>query len=359
MKYAVDNYYPQVALEPENLRDRNEGLPRPGKRYEDLTLGDYTYMNKPPVERGRLIPNEPWGVQAIKENLAEDPDWLAKQMIEAMREADKERKELLKTTLIPKLEAKMERAKSGATELVDSQGSTVIKSAEDEKFANMTEEELEKYKQKRNRDSWSKEGGSYQRKQAHQKLVGKDGLTDRERRQLKRYREELLEIDARWSPSGEPNFELTDDEKLVPKLWRGDLSMPDELIDFKCALDTINGVEGRMAYDMFQRMRAGFEAGGYVKNLGRVLLQEKRSASGHPAGSGPGLRISRRRRSISRGRWEGTTTGSSRSTSRGFDDEGADNSFITTDKNLARLRTDFATMPSRSLQVSHHHVKKG
>ena len=149
MKYAVDNYYPQVALEPENLRDRNKGLPRPGKRYEDLTLGDYTYMNKPPVERGRLIPNEPWGVQAIKENLAEDPDWLAKQMIEAMREADKERKELLKTTLIPKLEAKMERAKSGATELVDSQGSTVIKSAEDEKFANMTEEELEKYKQKR------------------------------------------------------------------------------------------------------------------------------------------------------------------------------------------------------------------
>ena len=265
MKYAVDNYYPQVALEPENLRDRNKGLPRPGKRYEDLTLGDYTYMNKAPVERGRLIPDEPWGVQAIKENLAEDPDWLAKQMIEATREADKERKELLKTTLIPKLEAKMERAKSGATELVDSQGSTVIKSAEDEKFANMTEEELEKYKLKREMQWRSKEGGTYQRKQAHQKFVGKDGLTDRERRQLKRYREELLEIDARWSPSGEPNFELTDDEKLVPRLWRGDLSLPDELIDLKCVLDSVNGVEGRLAYDMFQRMRAGFEAGGYVK----------------------------------------------------------------------------------------------
>ena len=42
-----------------------------------------------------------------------------------------------------------------------------------------------------------------------------------------------MEIDARWSPSGEPNFELTDDEKLVPRLWRGDLSLPDELIDLK------------------------------------------------------------------------------------------------------------------------------
>jgi ATP-dependent metalloprotease FtsH len=275
IEYAVKNYYPQITVEPENLRDRNEGLPRPGKDYKDLTLGDYVSTRKPQVERERLVPIEPWGVQAIKENLEEDPDWLAKQMIIAMREADKERLEELKTTLIPNLEAKVERAKSGATELVDSKGGTVIKSAIDDKFANMSEEEIEKYKAEKWDDWMSLEGGTYQRNAAQQKYVGKDGLTDRERRQLTRYNEEIEEIADRWTAAGEPTFDLSDDERMVPKLWRGDLSMSEELIELKSTLDTIEGVEGRMAYDMLQRVRAGFAAGGYVRTWDGFFYKEE------------------------------------------------------------------------------------
>ena len=140
----------------------------------------------------------------------------------------------------------MERAKSGATERGGCEGGRGSKWARGDKFANMSEEEIEKYKAEEWDDWMSLEGGTCQRNAAQQKYVGKDGLTDRERRQLTRYKQEIEEITERWTAAGAPTFDLSDDERMVRKLWRGDLSMSEELIELKATLAQTAGVEGRV-----------------------------------------------------------------------------------------------------------------
>ena len=135
-----------------------------GKEPDEITLGDYMpELAKEKHQRERLIPKEPWGVIAMKENLADDPDWLRKEHVRFTKVADDERLEELTTKLVPELEAKMAAAKfSSIPTESDIEAGAVV--GQDEGGAD--EEET---------------FTAYTRHGAHQK-VGKDGLTQAERR---------------------------------------------------------------------------------------------------------------------------------------------------------------------------------
>ena len=240
MRHAVENYYPQVGSGIENLRDRTGGKPN-GKEPDEITLGDYMpELAKEKHQRERLIPKEPWGVIAMKENLADDPDWLRKEHVRFTKVADDERLEELTTKLVPELEAKMTAAKfSSIPTESDIEAGAVV--GQDEGGAD--EEET---------------FTAYTRHGAHQK-VGKDGLTQAERRRLKSYRDEISAIREKWSGDG-----WTPDEETasLSPIWRKDLQKSEEELKL---IFQLGQREGEMAYEVLQDIKRDFEEGGYVR----------------------------------------------------------------------------------------------
>ena len=237
-RYAVEHYYPHATLDVADLRDRLDGKPY-GKERSELELGDWMpQLKKAPHLRGREVPDEPWGVIAMRENLAEDPDWLRKEHVRFTRAADDERLAELRDVLIPELEAKRAAAKFEALP---------------------TEEEALGAEAKRDAPAGpAAESKAYERHGAHQR-PGADGLTDAERRRLRAYEREVSAIEERWSGDGwEPDPNLCG----IPPLWRSDLAKDEEEMKLRFKLGP---VEGTMAYDMFQEVKRGFEAGGYVR----------------------------------------------------------------------------------------------
>jgi hypothetical protein len=245
-KHAVEKYYPQVSLEIPHHRDRLEGRPY-GKKREDVELVDYMpELKKPPHERFREIPQEPWSVIAMRENLAEDPDWLKKEFKRFTKAADDERLAELRDDLIPALEAKTKGARfAGMPSETDVAAGTAFIGAK----------ETTKQSKESERD-----GKTFMRSGAHQ-TVGSDGLTPRERRRLSSYRAELEAITNRWS---DPNNEWEPDpnDAAIPPLWRNNLDKTDEELSMRFRLGPDEGTE---AYELFQEIKAGFEAGGYVR----------------------------------------------------------------------------------------------
>ena len=245
-KHAVEKYYPQVSLEIPHHRDRLEGRPY-GKKREDVELVDYMpELKKPPHERFREIPQEPWSVIAMRENLAEDPDWLKKEFKRFTKAADDERLAELRDDLIPALEAKTKGARfAGMPSETDVAAGT----------ARLGDEEETKQSKESERD-----GLTFMRAGAHQ-TVGSDGLTPGERRRLRSYRAEFDAITNRWS---DPNNEWEPDpnDAVIPPLWRNDLDKTDEELSMRFRLGPDEGTE---AYLLFQEIKAGFEAGGYVR----------------------------------------------------------------------------------------------
>jgi hypothetical protein len=203
-------------------------------------------LKKPPHERFREIPQEPWSVIAMRENLAEDPDWLKKEFKRFTKAADDERLAELRDELIPALEAKTKGARfAGMPSETDVAAGT----------ARLGDEEETKQSKESERD-----GKTFMRGGAHQ-TVGSDGLTPRERRRLSSYRAELDAITNRWS---DPNNEWEPDsnDAAIPVLWRNDLDKTDEELSMRFRLGPDEGTE---AYELFQEIKAGFEAGGYVR----------------------------------------------------------------------------------------------
>jgi hypothetical protein len=248
-KHAVEKYYPQVSLEVPNHRDRLEGRPY-GKDRADVELVDYMpELKKPPHERFREIPEEPWSVIAMRENLAEDPDWLKKEFKRFTKAADDERLAELRDELIPALEAKTAGARfAGMPSETDvAQGAVRLDTDTDVREAKRSEKNHEK-------------GAVFRRDGAHQK-PGADGLTAAERRKLASYRAETEAIFARWS---DPTNEWEPDPKDadLPPLWRNNLQKSDEELSMRFKLGPDEGTE---TYELFQEIKAGFEAGGYVR----------------------------------------------------------------------------------------------
>lgn len=160
----------------------------------------------------------------MKENLKEDPDWLKKEFIRFTCESDEERIKEINDELIPPLEAKMSEAGALA------EGEVVNRST------------------------------TFTRGVTLLLAVGKDGLTDRERRQLRSWREELKMLQARWV-DGVYTYVPPEDEADLPRLWRRDYDSSDD----QMLLELRYGVrEGRMLNTFFEDLREGFEAGGYV-----------------------------------------------------------------------------------------------
>jgi hypothetical protein len=244
LKHAVENYYTQVDLKPEWFKDRLDGKPN-GKERSEITLADYAPdLQKPPHMRRREIPNEPWGIVAMKENLKDDPDWLKKEHLRIFQEADKARLVEITSELLPALEAKMEAAKEAGGGL-----------AEGEKIVERT---------------------AYKRGDQFAK-VDKDGLTDSERRKLRLYRNERDVIQSRFNDDGVYAYVPLDDEV-------GDMGLPGpwkELQDggyeeVKIQALTDGGEFGTKAYRLLNDIKEGFEMGGYVQTWdGKYYLKEE------------------------------------------------------------------------------------
>ena len=97
-------------------------------------------------------------------------------------------------------------------------------------------------------------------------------------------------------------------------------------------MDSVNGVEGRLAYDMFQRMRAGFEAGGYVKTWDGFYYKKEECVK-TPRGEWSRPQDLKKEEKYFQGKMGRDYDWLFKVDFKGFDDEGADHSFITTDKN--------------------------
>ena len=249
-KHAVEKYYPQVSLEVPNHRDRLEGRPY-GKDRTDVELVDYMpELKKPPHERFREIPAEPWSVIAMRENLAEDPDWLKKEFKRFTKAADDERLAELRDELIPALEAKTAGARFAGMPSETDVTQGAVRLDTDAEAEAETETEANEPKNK----------AVFRRDGAHQK-PGADGLTAAERRKLTSYRAEMEAISARWSdPTNE--WEPDPNDADLPPLWRNNLQKSDEELSMRFKLGPDEGTE---TYKLFQEIKAGFEAGGYVR----------------------------------------------------------------------------------------------
>jgi|AntAceMinimDraft_1070359.scaffolds.fasta_scaffold133639_1 hypothetical protein len=112
--------------------------------------------------RGRIIPDEPWGIQAMRMNIADDPDWFKKTALTSAQAIDEARIVSLETELIPALEAK--QAAAAALALGGSAPENIKEIHESERS---------------------------------NQAVGSDGLTERERRVLAQHREQLVRIRVR------------------------------------------------------------------------------------------------------------------------------------------------------------------
>ena len=249
-KHAVEKYYPQVSLEVPNHRDRLEGRPY-GKDRTDVELVDYMpELKKPPHERFREIPAEPWSVIAMRENLAEDPDWLKKEFKRFTKAADDERLAELRDELIPALEAKTAGARFAGMPSETDVAQGAVRLDTDAEAEAEAETEAKKPKNK----------AVFRRDGAHQ-TPGADGLTASERRKLTSYRAEMEAISARWSdPTNE--WEPDPNDADLPPLWRNNLQKSDEELSMRFKLGPDEGTE---TYELFQEIKAGFEAGGYVR----------------------------------------------------------------------------------------------
>ena len=244
-QHAVEKYYPQVSLDVPNHRDRLEGRPY-GKDRADVELVDYMpELKKPPHERFREIPTEPWSVIGMRENLAEDPDWLRKEFKRFTKAADDERLAELRDELIPALEAKTAGARfAGMPSETDVAQGAVRLDADTSASAEAAADDAKPV---------------FARHGAHQK-PGADGLTAAERRRLRSYRAEVEAITARWSdPNG---WEPDPNEADLPPLWRNNLEKTDEELSLRFKLGPDEGTE---TYELFQEIKRGFEEGGYVR----------------------------------------------------------------------------------------------
>ena len=249
-KHAVEKYYPQVSLEVPNHRDRLEGRPY-GKDRTDVELVDYMpELKKPPHERFREIPAEPWSVIAMRENLAEDPDWLKKEFKRFTKAADDERLAELRDELIPALEAKTAGARFAGMPSETDVAQGAVRLDTDAEAEAEAETEAKKPK---NKAVFQRDGGAPKTR----------------RRRVDRVGAPKAHVVPRGD-GGDFCEMVRPDERVGTRPERRGFAaavaeQPAE--ERRGAQHAVQAGpdEGTETYELFQEIKAGFEAGGYVR----------------------------------------------------------------------------------------------